>query len=464
MSTEEMNMQELESQFNEQERLRREKLVQLQEAGKDPFDVYKVNRTHSSQQVKDNYEELEGKDVTVAGRIMSKRGQGKVVFSDIYDRDGKIQLFIKIDEVGEEALKQYKSNDLGDWVACTGEVFKTKTGEISIKAKEIELICKSLKPLPEKWHGLKDPDLRYRQREVDIITNPEVKSTFMKRSQIIKGIREFLDNRGFLEVETPMLATIAGGASARPFITHHNTLDLDMFLRIAPELYLKRCIVAGFEKVYELGRTFRNEGMSVRHNPEFTMIELYQAFADYNDMMELTENMVAEVCKKVNGTTKVTYQGTEIDFMPPWRRITMVDAVKEYAGVDFATIKSDEEAQAIAKEKHLEFPKPLNTVTKGEVLNMLYEEFCEEHMIQPTFIIDYPVEISPLTKKKRGNEMFTERFEGFVFGRELCNAYSELNDPIVQRERFAQQEKERELGDDEAYMIDEEFMSALETG
>ena len=464
MSTEEMNMQELESQFNEQERLRREKLVQLQEEGKDPFDVYKVNRTHSSQQVKDNFEDLEGKEVTVAGRIMSKRGQGKVVFSDIYDRDGKIQLFIKIDEVGEEALKQYKTNDLGDWVTCTGEVFKTKTGEISVKAKTLELICKSLKPLPEKWHGLKDPDLRYRQREVDIITNPEVKTTFMKRSQIIKGIREFLDNRGFLEVETPMLATIAGGASARPFITHHNTLDLDMFLRIAPELYLKRCIVAGFEKVYELGRTFRNEGMSVRHNPEFTMIELYQAFADYNDMMELTENMVAEVCKKVNGTTKVTYQGTEIDFMPPWRRITMVDAVKEYAGVDFATIKSDEEAQAIAKEKHLEFPKPLNTVTKGEVLNMLYEEFGEKHMIQPTFIIDYPVEISPLTKKKRGDEMFTERFEGFVFGRELCNAYSELNDPIVQRERFAQQEKERELGDDEAYMIDEEFMSALETG
>ena len=464
MSTEEMNMQELESQFNEQERLRREKLVQLQQEGKDPFDVYKVNRTHSSQQVKDNFEDLEGKEVTVAGRIMSKRGQGKVVFSDIHDRDGKIQLFIKIDEVGEEALKQYKTNDLGDWVTCTGEVFKTKTGEISVKAKTLELICKSLKPLPEKWHGLKDPDLRYRQREVDIITNPEVKTTFMKRSQIIKGIREFLDNRGFLEVETPMLATIAGGASARPFITHHNTLDLDMFLRIAPELYLKRCIVAGFERVYELGRTFRNEGMSVRHNPEFTMIELYQAFADYNDMMELTENMVAEVCKKVNGTTKVTYQGTEIDFMPPWRRITMVDAVKEYAGVDFKEIKSNEEAQAIAKEKHLEFPKPLNTVTKGEVLNALYEEFCEEHMIQPTFIIDYPVEISPLTKKKRGNEMFTERFEGFVFGRELCNAYSELNDPIVQRERFAQQEKERELGDDEAYMIDEEFMSALETG
>ena len=464
MSTEEMNLQELESQFSEQESLRREKLVKLQEEGKDPFDVYKVKRTHSSKQVKDNFEELEGKEVTVAGRIMSKRGQGKVVFSDIYDRDGKIQLFIKIDEVGEEALKQYKTNDLGDWVAATGEVFKTKTGEVSVKVKTVELISKSLKPLPEKWHGLKDPDLRYRQREVDIITNPEVKDTFIKRSQIISGIRSFLDNRGFLEVETPMLATIAGGASARPFITHHNTLDLDMFLRIAPELYLKRCIVAGFEKVYELGRTFRNEGMSVRHNPEFTMIELYQAFADYNDMMELTENMVAEVCKKVNGTTKVTYQGAEIDFMPPWRRITMVDAVKEYAGVDYNEFKSDADARAVAKEKNLEFSKPLNTVTKGEVLNALYEEFCEEHMIQPTFIIDYPVEISPLTKKKRGNEMFTERFEGFVFGRELCNAYSELNDPIVQRERFAQQEKERELGDDEAYMIDEEFMSALETG
>ena len=464
MSTEEMNIQELESQFSEQETLRREKLVQLQQEGKDPFDVYKVERTHSSKEVKDNFETLEGSEVTVAGRIMSKRGQGKVVFSDIIDRDGKIQLFIKIDAVGEEALKQYKSNDLGDWVAATGEVFKTKTGEVSVKVHKVELICKSLKPLPEKWHGLKDPDLRYRQREVDIITNPEVKDTFIKRSQIISGIRSFLDNKGFLEVETPMLATIAGGASARPFITHHNTLDLDMYLRIAPELYLKRCIVAGFEKVYELGRTFRNEGMSVRHNPEFTMIELYQAFADYNDMMELTENMIAEVCKKVNGTTKVTYQGTEIDFMPPWRRITMVDAVKEYAGVDFNALGSDEEAQAIAKEKHLEFPKPLNAVTKGEVLNALYEEFAEEHMIQPTFVTDYPVEISPLTKKKRGNEMFTERFEGFVFGRELCNAYSELNDPIVQRQRFAQQEKERELGDDEAYMIDEEFMGALETG
>ena len=464
MSTDEMNIQELESQFSEQEGLRREKLVDLQNRGKDPFDVYKVEKTHSSEEVKSNFETLEGSTVTVAGRIMSKRGQGKVVFSDIHDRDGKIQLFIKIDAVGEEEIKEYKTYDLGDWVSATGEVFKTKTGEISIKVVEFQLICKALKPLPEKWHGLKDPDLRYRQREVDIITNPEVKNTFIKRAKIIKGIREFLDNRGFLELETPMLATIAGGASARPFVTHHNTLDIDMYLRIAPELYLKRALVAGLEKVYDMGRTFRNEGMSVRHNPEFTMIELYEAFADYNDMMEITENMIAYVCEKVNGTTKVNYQGTEIDFMPPWNRITMVDAVKEYAGVDFNEIKSNEEAQAIAKEKHLEFKKDLKHVTKGEILNMLFEEYAEQHMIQPTFIVDYPVEISPLTKKKRGNEEFTERFEGFIFGREICNAYSELNDPIVQRQRFEQQAKERELGDDEAYMIDEEFMSALETG
>ena len=464
MSNEEINIEELESNFSEQERLRREKLVELQKEGKDPFDVYKVERTHSSEQVKSNFEELEGKEVTVAGRIMSKRGQGKVVFSDVHDRDGKIQLFLKIDEVGEENLKSYKTFDIGDIVAATGEVFKTRTGEVSVKVKTFELVCKSLKPLPEKWHGLKDPDLRYRQREVDIITNPEVKETFIKRTQIIKGIREYLDNRGFLEVETPILGAIAGGAAARPFITHHNTLDIDMYLRIATELYLKRLIVAGFEKVYELGKNFRNEGMSVRHNPEFDCIELYEAYADYNDMMVIAENMIAYVCEKVNGTTKVNYQGTEIDFKPPWRRITMVDAVKEYAGVDFNTIKTNEEAQAIAKEKHLEFPKPLNTVTKGEVLNLLYEEYCEQHMIQPTFITDYPVEISPLTKKKRGNEEFTERFEGFVFGREICNAYSELNDPIVQRERFEQQAKSRELGDDEAYVIDEEFMSALETG
>ena len=464
MSTEEISMQELESQYNEQEGLRRDKLAELQNAGKDPFDVYKVNRTHTSEGVKVNYDTLEGKEVTIAGRLMSKRGQGKVVFSDVHDKDGKIQLFLKIDKVGEENLKQYKTLDLGDWVTATGEVFTTKTGEVSVNVNTFELICKSLKPLPEKWHGLKDPDLRYRQREVDIITNAEVKDTFIKRSKIISAMREFLDTKEFIEVETPILGAIAGGAAAKPFTTHHNTLDMDMYLRIATELYLKRLIVAGFERVYEIGRNFRNEGMSVRHNPEFTAIELYEAYSDYNDMMEITENMVAYICEKVNGTTKVTYQGTEIDFKPPWRRITMVDAVKEYAGVDFNEIKSNEEAQTIAKEKHLEFAKPLDKVTKGDVLNALYEEFGEVNMIQPTFVMDYPVEISPLTKKKRGNPEFTERFEGFVFGRELCNAYSELNDPIVQRQRFDQQANERELGDDEAYMLDEQFMSALETG
>ncbi|WP_066871061.1 lysine--tRNA ligase [Clostridium mediterraneense] len=464
MSNEDMNINQIEADLSEQDALRREKLAQLQAEGKDPFDVYKVERTHTTGQIIDNFEELDGKEVTVAGRIMSKRGQGKVIFSDIHDRDGKIQLFIKLDLVGEETLKAYKTYDRGDIVAVTGTVAKTQRGEISIKPTEITLVCKSLKTLPEKWNGLKDPDLRYRQREVDIITNPEVKETFLKRAQIIKEIRNYLDTRGFIEVETPILSPIAGGAAARPFITHHNTLDIDMYLRIATELYLKRCIVAGFEKVYDMGKNFRNEGMSVRHNPEFTMIELYEAYADYNDMMEIMENLIAYVCEKVNGTTKVTYQGTEIDFKPPWRRITMVDAVKEHAGIDFNTIATDAEAQAIAKEKELEFPKDLKHVTKGEVLNALYEEYAEEKMIQPTFVTDYPVEISPLTKKKRGNEMFTERFEGFVFGREVCNAYSELNDPIVQRERFEQQAKERELGDDEAYMIDEEFMSALETG
>ncbi|MGL4875991.1 MAG: lysine--tRNA ligase [Clostridium sp.] len=464
MSTEEMNVQELEAQYSEQEGLRREKLVELQEQGKDPFDVYKINRTHTSKEVVDNFEELEGKTVTVAGRIMSKRGQGKVIFSDIHDRDGKIQLFIKIDVVGEETLNAYKTYDLGDFVAVSGEVFKTKVGEVSIKATEIELTCKALKPLPEKFHGLKDPDLRYRQREVDIITNPEVKDTFIKRSKIVQGMREFLDTRGFLEVDTPMLGVIAGGAAAKPFITHHNTFDMDMYLRIAPELYLKRLIVAGFEKVYEIGKNFRNEGVSVRHNPEFTAIELYEAYSDYNDMMEITENMIAHVCEKVNGTTKVMYEGTEIDFTPPWRRLTMIDAVKEYAGIDFNEIKTHEEARKLAKEKGLEFPKPLDKVSRGEILNMLFEEYGEANLIQPTFLIDYPVEISPLTKKKRGDEEFTERFEGFVFGRELCNAYSELNDPIVQRNRFEQQAKSREDGDDEAYMLDEEFMSALETG
>jgi lysyl-tRNA synthetase class 2 len=464
MSNEENNVQELEAEYNEQVTIRRQKLADLQEQGKDPFDVYKVERTHTSQEVKDNFEQLEGKEVTIAGRLMSKRVHGKAGFSDIHDRYGKIQIYIKINDIGEEKLKEFKTYDIGDFLSVTGTPFTTKTGETSLHIVDFQLIAKSLKPLPEKWHGLKDPDLRYRQREVDIIMSQEVKDTFLKRIAIIRYIREFLDNRGFLEVETPILSPIAGGAAARPFMTHHNALDIDMYLRIATELYLKRLIVAGFEKVYDMGKNFRNEGIDIRHNPEFTMIELYEAYADYNDMMEITENMIAYVCEKIHGTTKINYQGTEIDFTPPWRRITMIDAVKEYSGVDFTQISTHEEARKIAKEKHLEFKKELEDCTKADILNALFEEYAEEHLIQPTFLCDYPVEISPLTKKKRGNDEFTERFEGFVYGREVCNAYSELNDPIVQRDRFMQQEKERELGDDEAYLIDEEFMSALETG
>lgn len=464
MANEEMNIKAEEAKYSEQEALRRQKLEELQAEGKDPFDVYKVERTHTSKEVKDNYEELEGKTVTVAGRLMSKRVQGKIGFADIHDRDGKLQLFLKVNNLGAERLKEFKTLDLGDWVSVTGEVFKTKTEEITVMVHEYDLISKSLKPLPEKWHGLKDQDLRYRQREVDIITNPEVRDTFVKRSKIIRAIREFLDNLGYMEVETPILSPIAGGAAARPFITHHNALNIDMYLRIATELYLKRCIVSGFEKVYDMGKNFRNEGVSVRHNPEFTMIELYEAYADYNDMMVIMENMVAYACEKVNGTTKIVYEGKEIDLTPPWRRATMVDLVKEYAGVDFDAIATHEEARAIAKERNLEFKKDIKDCTKGDILNAMFEEYAEEHLIQPTFVCDYPVEISPLTKKKRGKEEYTERFEGFIYGREVCNAYSELNDPIVQRQRFEQQAKERELGDDEAYMIDEDFMSALETG
>ncbi|PJI08802.1 MULTISPECIES: lysine--tRNA ligase [Clostridium] len=443
---------------------RRQKLSDLQAKGEDPFDVYKVERTHTSKQIDENYDELEGKDVTIAGRLMSKRVHGKAGFSDVFDRYGKIQLYLKIDDVGEVRLKEFKTFDIGDFVVVTGRVFKTKTGEITIHVKDFKLISKSLKPLPEKFHGLKDPDLKYRERYVDLIINQDVRETFMKRTAIIKAVREFLDNKDYLEVETPVLATIASGASARPFTTHHNALDLDMYLRIATELYLKRLIVGGFEKVYEIGKDFRNEGIDVRHNPEFTMIELYEAYADYNDMMEIVENMVAYACKKVNGTTKITYEGTELDLTPPWRRVTMVDIVKEHSGVDFNDVKTDDEAREIAKEKKLELKKELKDCTKGDILNAMFEEYGEKKLIQPTFVCDYPVEISPLTKKKRGNPAFTERFEGFVYGRELCNAYSELNDPIVQKDRFVQQAKERELGDDEAYMMDDDFINALEIG
>ncbi len=464
MANDEKNLNQLEEDFNQLIKERRQKFFNLQEQGKDPFDVYKAERTHTSEQIKGNYEELEGKDVTVTGRLMSKRVHGKAGFSDLHDRYGKIQLYIKINDVGEERLKEYKSFDIGDILSIDGTVFKTKTGEVSLHITDFKLLAKSLKPLPEKWHGLKDPDLRYRQRYVDLIMNQDVKDTFIKRTGIIKAIRAFLDNRDYLEVETPILSTIAGGAAARPFITHHNTLDIGMYLRIATELHLKRLIVGGFERVYEIGKNFRNEGMDVRHNPEFTCMELYQAYADYNDMMELTENMIAHVCEKVLGSTKVIYEDTEIDFTPPWRRLTMVDAVKEFAGVDFNDIKDDEAAREIAKEKHLKFKKELKDCSKGDILIALFEEFCEDKLMQPTFICDYPVENSPLTKKKRGNEAFTERFEGFVYGREVCNAYSELNDPIVQKDRFLQQLKERELGDDEAYMMDDDFINALEIG
>ncbi len=466
MTNEENNIIEQESsRLSEQELQRREKLKALQEEGQDPFDVYKVEVTHNSKDIKENHEELAGVKIKTAGRLMRKRVQGKAGFSDIHDREGKLQLYIKLDNVGEEKLKFFKTLDLGDWISVEGEVFITKTGEVSLQVSSFELIAKALKPLPDKWHGLVDPDIRYRQREVDLIVNPDVKEKMIRRTKIIREIRNYLDDRGYLEVETPILSPIAGGAAARPFTTHHNALDIDMYLRIATELYLKRLIVGGFEKVYDMGKNFRNEGVSFKHNPEFTMIELYEAYSDYNDMMDLTEDLISSVAQKVLGTMVINYGETEINLTPPWRRVSMADIVKEETGVDFSAITL-EEAHAYARKFHMQddFKYDISHTSKGDVLNAMFERFCEEKLIQPTFIYDYPVEISPLTKKKRGNPEYTERFEGFIFGREICNAYSELNDPIVQRDRFTQQAKERELGDDEAYMIDEEFMSALETG
>lgn len=441
--------------------VRREKLKELQNEGADPFKIVKYDVTHHTAEIKENFEEFEGKDVSLAGRLMSKRGMGKSSFCDLQDRDGRIQLYVRINDVGADEYENFKKLDLGDLVGIKGHVFKTRMGEISIHVKSYTLLSKSLRPLPEKFHGLKDTDIRYRQRYLDLIVNPDVKKTFITRSRIISAVRRYLDNRGFLEVETPILNTIPGGATARPFITHHNTLDMDMYLRIAPELYLKRLIVGGLEKVYELGRMFRNEGMSVKHNPEFTMMEVYQAYTDYHGMMELAENMIATVAEEVLGTKKISYQGTEIDLTPPWPRLTMTDAVKKYAGVDFNDIKTDEEAIKIAKEKGLTIEgKP----SKGEVLNLFFEEFAEENLIQPTFIIDYPVEVSPLTKRKPDQPELTERFELFITGREFGNAYSELNDPIDQKERFLDQVKKREAGDEEANMMDEDFVIALEHG
>lgn len=453
----EMTQQEL----SEQIKIRREKLAQLQAEGKDPFEITKCEVTHHSDEIKDNFEEMEEKDVAIAGRLMSKRIMGKASFCNIQDRNGNIQSYVSRNDIGDEAYAAFKKFDIGDLISVKGFVFKTKTGEVSVHAKEVTLLSKSLQVLPEKFHGLKDQELRYRQRYLDLIVNPEVRDTFIKRSRIITEIRKFLDGKGFLEVETPVLQNIPGGASARPFITHHNTLDIDMYCRIALELPLKRLIVGGFERVYEIGRVFRNEGISVRHNPEFTLMELYQAYTDYNGMMDITEEMFRTVAQNVLGTTKVVYGGHELDLGKPFARKTMVDAVKEFSGVDFDQVADTEEAKRIADEHHVEYEE---RHVKGDILNLFFEEFVEKNLIQPTFIIDYPVEISPLTKRKPDKPEFTERFELFIVGREYGNAYSELNDPIDQRHRFEYQEYLREAGDDEANMIDEDFLTALEYG
>lgn len=454
--------EEQELDMNQLMLVRREKLDKLKAEGKNPFKITRFDRTHTSKEIKDNYDELEGKDVTIAGRIMAKRIMGKASFCHIQDSTGKIQSYVSINELGEESYKAFKEDDIGDIVGITGFVFKTKTGEISIHAKELTLLAKSLRPLPEKFHGLKDTDLRYRQRYVDLIVNPEVKDTFEKRTKIIKTIREILDEKNYIEVETPILNTIPGGASARPFITHHNTLDIDMYLRIATELYLKRLIVGGFDRVYEIGRIFRNEGMDIKHNPEFTTIELYQAYANLEDIMDLTEELVSKVAMKVLGTTKITYQGQEIDLTPGWRRVTMIDAVKEATGVDFHEINTDEEAMEAAKKAGVPVD-PIKT-TRGDIIVAFFDEKVEETLIQPTIVYEYPIENSPLAKKTDADERMTQRFELFIGGREYANAFSELNDPIDQYERFLNQVKQREAGDDEANMMDIDFVNALEYG
>ena len=455
-------MAEMEVQnLNELLQIRRDKLKELQEAGRDPFVITKYDVTHHSADVKDNYDEMEGKEVSIAGRLMSKRVMGKASFCNIQDLKGGIQCYVARDAVGEESYKDFKKMDIGDIVGLKGTVFKTKTGEISIHASELTLLSKSLQILPEKYHGLTNTDLRYRQRYVDLIMNPEVKDTFIKRSKIISTIRRYLDAQGFMEVETPMLVSNAGGAAARPFETHFNALDEDFKLRISLDLYLKRLIVGGLERVYEIGRVFRNEGLDTRHNPEFTLMELYQAYTDYHGMMDLTENMYRYVAQEVLGTTKIVYNGIEMDLGKPFARITMVDAVKQYAGVDFNEIHTLEEARAAAKAHHVEYEERHG---KGDILNLFFEEYCEEHMIQPTFVMDHPIEISPLTKMKPGHPDYVERFEFFMNGWEMANAYSELNDPIDQRRRFAKQEEQFAAGDEEANHTDEDFLNALEIG
>ena len=460
---EEKNIQQTEQELSEQRRVRREKLSALQAEGRDPFQQTRFDWDHTSVQIKDNYDALEGQAVKVAGRLMSKRGMGKVSFCDLQDRDGRIQLFVKIDEVGEEAMAAFKKYDIGDIVGVEGEVFRTKMGEISVRAKKITLLSKSLLPLPEKFHGLQDKELRYRQRYVDLMVNPDVKRNFIIRSQFIKFMRSYLDNMGYIEVETPVLNTIAGGAAARPFITHHNTLDIDMFMRIATELPLKRLIVGGMDRVYEIGRIFRNEGMDPKHNPEFTTVELYQAYTDFHGMMDIAEGIIAGAAKEILGTYEVEWMGEKIDLTPGWRRLTMVDAVKEYLGIDFNAITDDAEAVAAAKAKGVELAEAAEK-TWGNALYACFDQKVEEKLIQPTFITMYPVEVSPLTKRSPADPRLTERFELFVCHSELANAYSELNDPIDQRERFEKQVEQRERGDDETEMLDEDFLNALEYG
>ena len=456
------NNQNIELDENHLIQIRKDKLKELQEQGKNPYEITKYNRTNSAGEIKANYEKFEQKDVSVAGRIIAKRIMGKASFCTILDSDEKIQSYVSINDLGEEAYKEFKTWDIGDIIGITGFVFKTRTEEISVHAKEVKLLSKSLRPLPEKFHGLKDVDLRYRQRYVDLIMNPEVKETFIKRSQIISEIRNLLDEKGYLEVETPVLNTISGGATARPFITHHNTLNIPMYLRIATELNLKRLIVGGYDKVYEMGRIFRNEGMDIRHNPEFTTIELYEAYANYHDMMDITEEIFQRCSQKVCGTTKITYQGTEIELGGKWKRISMIDSIKEVTGIDFNTINTDEEAVALAKERKIEIPA--GKETSGNIISLFFDEYVEQTLIQPTFIYDYPIEISPLAKKCKNDPRLTERFEAFIGGREYGNAFSELNDPIDQYERFKEEIKARENGDDEAGMMDEDYINALEYG
>ena len=441
--------------------VRLDKLNELKAAGKDPFEITTYEQSHHAAEIKAQFEALKDTEVSVAGRMMSKRIMGKASFCAVRDLSGDIQIYVARDAVGEEAYAQFKKYDIGDIIGVRGKVFETKTGEISIHAEELTLLTKSMQPLPEKFHGLTDTDQRYRQRYIDLVMNPEVRETFVKRSKIISSIRRYLDQRGFMEVETPMLVSNAGGAAARPFETHYNALSEDVKLRISLELYLKRLIVGGLERVYEIGRVFRNEGLDARHNPEFTLMELYQAYTDYEGMMNLTEDMFRHVAREVNGSAKIMYSGTEIDLEKPFRRITMTEAVKEYSGVDFATIETLEEARAIAKEKGVAFEERHK---RGDILNLFFETFCEEHMIQPTFVTDHPIEISPLTKKKPNNPDYVERFELFIYGREMCNAYSELNDPIDQRERFKAQDALAAAGDEEANHTDEDFLNALNVG